>query len=148
MIQLELPHLHCYRCGNTWTPRLRGVRICPRCKSAHWDEPRLRIPTGGGGLGIREVLLPHRRAIDRLARKHGAREIRVFGSVARQAASTTSDVDLLVDFDPGVTGRSPLRSLDFAADLERLLHRHVDVVTEESLHWFVQPQVVVEAVPL
>jgi uncharacterized protein len=103
---------------------------------------------GGDGLGVEEVLGPYRSRIARIARRYGVREIRVFGSVARRAASPESDVDLLVEFDRSVPTRSTLRSLDLAEELERLLKRRVDVATEESLHWFVQPQVITEAVPL
>ena len=148
MREVDLPVLHCYRCGNTWTPRAPVVRICPRCKSPYWEEPRLKVPPGGGGLGVEEVLGPYRARIERIARRYGVREIRVFGSLARGTANARSDVDLLVDFDRSIKTRSSLRSVDFALDLERLLSRHVDVATESSLHWLVQPQVVTEAVPL
>jgi predicted nucleotidyltransferase len=148
MGEVDLPELHCYRCGNTWTPRVRVVRICPRCKSRYWEEPPIRIPTGGGGLGVEEVLGPYRRRIERIARRYGVREIRVFGSLARGAGSRRSDVDLLVEFDRSHRTRSTLRSVDLALELERLLARHVDVATESSLHWYLQPQVVAEAVPL
>jgi len=139
---VELPLLHCYRCGYSWTPRRVVIRICPKCKSPHFDEPKLRVPSMGGGLGIEQVLGPHRKRIYRIARKYGVREIRVFGSVARGSATPKSDVDLLVDFR-GAPHTSELRR-----DLEELLHRTVDLVTESMLHWYVQPQVVVEAVPL
>jgi len=145
---LEIPELHCYRCGNSWTPRARVVRICPRCKSPYWDEPKIRIPQGGGGLGVAEVLGPHRSQIERIAKRFHARHIRVFGSLARRSATSSSDVDLLVDFDRSKRSRSSLRSVDLALELEALLGRRVEVATEESLHWFVQPQVVAEAVPL
>jgi len=148
MREITIPELHCYRCGNSWTPRGRIVRICPRCKSPYWEEPRIRIPAGGTGLGIEEVLGPFRSKIEAIARRYAVRDIRVFGSIARRAASHESDVDLLVDFDWTRKTRSKLRSVDFARDLEVLLERHVDVVTEDSLHWFIQPQVVSEAVPL
>jgi uncharacterized protein len=72
----------------------------------------------------------------------------VFGSLARGAAGADSDVDLLIDFDRTARTRSSLRSIDLALELERLLSRHVDIVTESSLHWYIQPQVVAEAVPL
>ena len=116
--------------------------MCPRCKSTLFDEPKLRVPSGGGGLGIREVLGPFRDGIDRLAKEYGVREIRVFGSVARGSATPKSDVDLLVEF------RGTPRRAELRRDLERLLGRPVDVVTESGLHWYVQPQVIAEATPL
>ena len=145
---VDIPELHCYRCGNTWTPRAQVVRICPRCKSPYWDEPRIRVPSRGHGLGIEQVLGPYSARIERIARRYHVREIRVFGSVARNAATPKSDIDLLVDFDRSKVTKSKLRTLDLAQDLETLLGRRVDVATEESLHWFVQPQVVTEAIPL
>lgn len=148
MRELDIPELHCFRCGNTWTPRIRVVRICPRCKSPYWDEPRIRIPRGGGGLGVEEVLGPFRSKIERIALRYGVREIRVFGSLARNAGTPDSDVDLLVEFDRTRKTRSSLRAVDLALELETLLSRHVDVATESSLHWYIQPQVVAEAVPL
>lgn len=148
MEEVAIPELHCYRCGNTWTPRVRLVRICPRCKSKLWDEPKLRVPRFGGGLGIAEVLGPHRARIEQIAMRFDVREIRVFGSVARRAATPDSDVDLLVEFSRPRRAKKGLRTLDLAAELESLLHRRVDVATESSLHWWIQPQVVAEAVPL
>lgn len=143
-----MPLLHCYRCGYSWVPRGRVVRICPTCKSRYWDEPRIRIPRGGGGLGIKEILDPHRKAILRIGRRYGSREIRVFGSVARGSASPTSDVDLLVDFDYEKKVRSSLRSIDMAIELEKVLGRTVEVVTEQALRWDIHPQVIAESVPL
>jgi uncharacterized protein len=145
---IDIPLLHCYRCGNCWTPRARVVRICPRCKSPYWEEPRIRILKGGGGLGIDDILGPHRERIAQLARRHHLREIRAFGSVARGNATPTSDVDILVDKSRSIptSGHSDLDG--FASELGRLLGRHVDVATESSLHWYVQPQVVAEAIPL
>jgi len=97
---------------------------------------------------VEAILGPYRSRISQIARRYGVREIRVFGSVARGSATHESDVDFLIDFTrAGKTG-STLRSVDLALELERLLKRHVDVATEDSLHWFVQPQVVTEAVPL
>ncbi len=148
MRELDIPELHCYRCGNTWTPRGRVVRICPRCKSKYWDEPKIRIPSWGGGVGIPEILGPYRARIEKIARRYRVREIRVFGSVARRQASKDSDVDLLVEFDRSQRSRTALRSIDLATELETLIGRRVDVATESSLHWLIQPQVVAEAVPL
>jgi predicted nucleotidyltransferase len=79
----------------------------------------------------------------RRARRYGAANVRVFGSVGRQAASSESDLDLLVDPVPG-----RFRRLELSLSLRRLLGRRVDIVTEESLPWLIQPQVIAEAVPL
>ena len=147
MQHVVLPILSCYRCGYSWTPVKSVVRRCPRCKSVHWDEPKIRVPPGGGGLGINEILGQYRVQILQIARRYGARNVRVFGSVARGSATPKSDVDLLVDFDWNKKVRAP-RSIAMAQDLSNLVGRRVEVATEQSLHWLVQPQVVVEAVPL
>jgi len=134
---------HCYRCGYYWFPRRARVRICPRCKSPYFATPRLRIPTYGGGLGIEAVIGNRLPDVFRLAKRYGARELRIFGSVARREATLASDVDFLVT--PVASRYDPVA---LQLELTRLLGRKVDVVSEQSLHWFVQPQVVAEAIPL
>jgi predicted nucleotidyltransferase len=134
---------HCYRCGRYWFPRKDPVRMCARCKSPYFDTPKLRVPTYGSGQGITEVIGHKRAAVLRLARRHGAKNVRVFGSVARREASARSDVDLLVD----PVGRRFDR-IGLAVRLEGLLGRKVDLVSEQSLYWLVQPQVIAEAIPL
>jgi uncharacterized protein len=119
--------------------------MCPRCKSKLWNVPKVRPLQLGHGLGIEEILRPQRRAILRLARKHGGRTVRVFGSVARREADDRSDVDLIVDWDPEV---SLLEIAGFRIDLQRLLHRNVETVEESQLPRAIQPQVQVEATPL
>lgn len=136
----------CYRCLHVWRIR-RAARpaVCPRCSSRLWSEPKLRAVRSGTGLGIEDVLLPHRGEILRLASHYGARSIRVFGSVRRHEARPDSDVDLLVVWK---RNHRPMAFLDFPLALERLLGRGVDVVTETSLHWSILPRVELEAVPL
>jgi predicted nucleotidyltransferase len=134
---------HCYRCGFSWFPRWEPIRMCARCKSPYFDTPKLRVPMYGSGLGIDEVIGRHRSAILRLAERYGARNVRVFGSVARKTATPQSDLDLLVDPVP-----SCLDVVHLGLRLEKLLGRHVDVVTEGSLGWYIQPQVIAEAIPL
>jgi uncharacterized protein len=149
MARVELNMLHCYRCGHRWAPQKTEVRICPHCKSHLWDVPKIRIPRGGGGLGIPEVIDPHRETILRIARRYGAQELRVFGSVARGSATKDSDVDFLVtSFAPSRQAKGPFPAIRMGAELAKLLGRGVDVVTEQGLFWLVQPQVVAEAVPL
>ena len=136
MERIDLPILHCFRCGNVWTPVKRLVRRCPRCKSLYWDEPKIRVPSGGRGLGIAQVLGPYRRGIERVAKRYGVRELRVFGSVARGEATASSDVDLLVEFLRSPRGADN-RRYRMSRDLKRLLGREVDLVVDENLHWFV-----------
>jgi uncharacterized protein len=80
-----------------------------------------------------------------LGERFGVRNIRVFGSVARREATTASDFDLLVDYTPGQSGFAFLR---FCGEAERLLGRHVDVATVESLHPLIRDRVLQEALPL
>jgi hypothetical protein len=80
-----------------------------------------------------------------LARRHGARSIRVYGSVARGQATEQSDLDLLVEWEPD---RSLLDVVGLKQDLEDLLSVTVDIGSERGLHWFIRDQVLREAVPL
>ena len=80
-----------------------------------------------------------------LGARYGFRRIRVFGSVARGEARPDSDIDLLVDYEPGHGG---FAFVDFSEGVERLLRRRVDVVTERSLHPLVRDKVLGQAVPL
>lgn len=145
MQSVDLPQLHCYRCIYSWHPVRSPVRMCPRCKSRLWDTPKLRPVRLGKGLGIEEVLGPHRSEILDLARRMGARKVRVFGSVRRREADSKSDVDLLVDWRRGV---SPLAAPRLAIALRSLLGRTVDVVEVDHLPWSVRPFADAEAVPL
>jgi len=73
-----------------------------------------------------------REEILRLAWRHGAHSVRVFGSVARGQANESSDLDLLVAWEPG---RSLLDHAGLVQDLQELLDGQVHVGAEKSLHW-------------
>jgi predicted nucleotidyltransferase len=98
----------------------------------------------GPGLSIAE-LSRMRTEILAAAARHGAGNVRVFGSVARGDADTASDVDFLVDFEPG---RSLLDLAGLLIDLEDLLGHPVDVVTEPGLKARIRQRVLAEAVPV
>jgi predicted nucleotidyltransferase len=85
-----------------------------------------------------------RAEILRLAETHGARNVRVFGSVVRADNREDSDVDLLVEFD---TGKTLFDLIGLKLDLESLLGVTVDVVTPNSLR-YVRDRVLAEALPL
>ena len=71
--------------------------------------------------------------------------MRLFGSVVRNEARRSSDVDLLVKME---RGRSLLDRIALKQELEDLLGCKVDVVTERALHWYIRDRVLEEAVPL
>ncbi len=92
-----------------------------------------------------DLLKNNRDEILRLAAKHGALNVRVFGSCVRDESTPQSDVDFLVDAAPIHSSFFPGGLL---ADLQDLLGRPVDVVTEKALHWYIRERVLAEAVPL
>ena len=89
-----------------------------------------------------EALKANREEILRLAAAHGARNVRVFGSMARGTATPASDVDLLVDMEPG---RSQLDLVALWQDLEDLLACSVDLVTDGGLSPFLRDRIEAEA---
>ncbi len=96
-----------------------------------------------GKLG--ELLRAKREDILLLAARHGASNVRIFGSIARGDATSRSDVDVLVDLQPG---RSLFDLGAFLEDLKTLLDCPVDVVTERGLRARIRDRVLQEAVPL
>jgi len=92
-----------------------------------------------------EQVQSKRGEILQLAARRGARNVRLFGSVARGEAGLDSDVDFLVDLEPG---RSLLDLGGLLMDLQKLLGRKVDVVTETGLRPRLRPRVLREARPL
>jgi predicted nucleotidyltransferase len=101
-------------------------------------------PTGARASGPSIAQLARMRAeILGTAARHGATNVRVFGSVARGDADAASDVDFLVDFE---AGRSLLDLASLLVDLEDLLGRPVDVVTEPGLKARIHQRVLAEAV--
>ena len=93
----------------------------------------------------RDALSTKRNYILQLAAQHGAHNVRVFGSVARGEASSTSDLDLLVQMD---SGRSLLDVIALSQELESVLHCHVDILTDEGLSPYLAQRIHAEAVPL
>jgi uncharacterized protein len=110
-----------------------------------WNVPKIRPVRLGNGQGIEEVLGPHRGEVLRIARQHGARNLRVFGSVRRREADEKSDVDLLVSWRRGT---SLLDVARFRIAVQGAIGRSVHTVEDDRLHWALRPQVLAEAVPL
>ena len=92
-----------------------------------------------------KVLKNKREEILRIAASHGARNIRLFGSVSRGEAGRKSDVDILVRLE---LGRSLLDIIAIKQDLEDLIGCEVDVVTENAISPYIREQVLKEAVSL
>ena len=94
---------------------------------------------------ISDLIKEKRDEILRLAAKHGAYNVRLFGSVARGEADSLSDVDVLVDLEPG---RNLLDLGGLLMELQELLGCKVDVVPEKGLRSRIRQRVLHEAVPL
>ncbi len=92
-----------------------------------------------------QLLGDKRQDILQLAAQHGARNVRVFGSLARGEARPDSDVDILITLEPG---RSLLDLIALKQDLEDMLNCQVDVVTEAAVSPYIRPQVLRDAVAL
>ena len=90
------------------------------------------------------VHMKHREILE-IARRHGAHDIRIFGSVARGNQNERSDLDIIARFDPG---RTLFDQGGFLMELQELLGLKVDVVSERSMRPRFRDQVMREAVPL
>jgi uncharacterized protein len=94
---------------------------------------------------VEQLLKEKRKEILRIALRHGAKNIRLFGSVARSEAGESSDIDILVEV---AENPSPWFPGGLIADLEELLERKVHVVTIGALHSYIRDRVLQEAIPL
>ena len=95
---------------------------------------------------VKQLLQQKREEILAIAVRHGAYNVRVFGSVARGEATSTSDIDFLIDYDLSKT--SSWFPGGLVVDLEDLLGHDVDIVTEKGLHELIRDRILNEAVPL
>jgi predicted nucleotidyltransferase len=92
-----------------------------------------------------KLIKSNQKKILEIAKKHGAQDVRLFGSLARGDGKQYSDVDLLVSME---TGSSLLDIIAIKQDIEDLLDRKVDVVTEDSLSPYIREEVLKDAVNL
>jgi predicted nucleotidyltransferase/DNA-binding XRE family transcriptional regulator len=115
-----------------------GLQLETRLQDASPEHGRLTGPLG-------RRVQQHRHELQRLAADIGVTNVRVFGSVARGEENADSDVDLLVDIEPGV-GLLSLGHL--RRELEDLLEAHVDLVPAKDLKQGIRRQAVADLVPL
>ena len=96
-------------------------------------------------MGSLELIKERREEVLAIARRYGATNVRIFGSVARGEDDEQSDVDFLVDLAPG---RSLFDLGGLLMDLNALLGKQVDVTTEKGLKTRIRQRVLSEAVSL
>lgn len=113
----------------------------PLGKTVEAPPSSVRAQLGPGARRLRQ----RRRQLLEAARAHGARNVRVFGSVARGEEDATRDVDLLVDLAPG---RTLLDLAGLREDAREILGGRVDVATPEILKPRIRERALREAVPL
>lgn len=94
---------------------------------------------------LRELLEAHREEIKAIVARHHGRSVAIFGSVARGDEHAGSDIDFLVELEPGAR---PIEILSIGVELEEALGVKVDVGTRASLRDRVRDEVLAEAVPM
>ncbi len=94
---------------------------------------------------MRQILQARRDEIVEIAARHGAHNLRLFGSVARGQDTADSDIDLLVATGPTTSSWFPAGLI---LDLEQILGRRVEIVTEKGLNPHLREKVLGEAIPL
>ncbi len=95
---------------------------------------------------LKQILQEKREAIIAIAAKHGAFNVRIFGSVARGEEREDSDIDFLIDYD--LAKISPWFPGGLLMDLEEFLQCKVDIVTDKGLSPLIRERVLKEAKPL
>ncbi len=96
-------------------------------------------------MALRDEIHRQRDAVLQIAARHGASNVRLFGSVARGEERRDSDVDLLIDLE---AERGFGDYLGLAKELEALLQCRVDLLLARSLSPFFQPYIEADARPL
>jgi len=96
-------------------------------------------------MNAENLLRKNRQQILQIAKKHGAGNVRLFGSLARGEGDEASDIDLLVTFDEG---RSLFDHAALILELQDLLGCQVDVVSDQGIKPRIRQRVMDEAIPL
>jgi uncharacterized protein len=94
---------------------------------------------------INEIIVKKRDEILRIAELRGAKNLRVFGSMARGDSGPDSDIDLLVEMEES---RTLFDMAELTLDLEELLGRKVHVCTPDSIYWLLRKKILREAKPI
>ena len=128
------------------SPTVRTLRRLLRAVGRELELSAVSASTGAPPTPLVRTLQERRAEINAAADRVGARNVRVFGSVARGEDTPESDVDLLVDFPVQERGLLPLLTL--ADEIEQLVGRRVDVATVEVMAEPVRERALAEAVPL
>jgi predicted nucleotidyltransferase len=92
-----------------------------------------------------DLLHKNREALLVLAERYGVSNVRVFGSVARGEDDAQSDIDLLVT---PLAGTSLFELMDLEEELQRLLGRKIDLVSDRGLSPFFKDRILCEAEPV
>ena len=96
-------------------------------------------------MNLKKLLEDKRAEIIRITEKYRARNVRLFGSVAREESNELSDIDLLMEFPEDM---SFFRHIELIDELEALLGCKVDVISDRGLRERIKARVLAEAVPL
>jgi uncharacterized protein len=128
------------------SPTVRTLRRLLRAAGHDLELSTVSAKTASPASQLAMTLREHRAEISAAAERVGARNVRVFGSVARGEDTPESDVDLLVDFPARERGLLPLLTL--ADQVEQLVGRHVDIAAVEVMAEPVRDRALAEAVPL
>ncbi len=93
-------------------------------------------------MALRDEITARREEILRIAERHGARNVRLFGSVLRGEERSDSDVDFLVEMSPN---RTAFDRLEIKFELEDMLGRKVDVLSDRSIYHLLRKKILSEA---
>lgn len=96
-------------------------------------------------MSVSNIIKNRREDIVKITKKYGAKNVRVFGSMSRGEEDMDSDLDIIVEMEQG---SSLLDIIAIKQDIEELLGRKVDVVTEASISPYIRDEVLKEAVSL
>lgn len=104
-------------------------------------------PANEASLALRAAVVQHKTTLEEVLSRHGASDARLFGSVARGDATSTSDYDIVVELDP-TAGNELLRVAGIGEEFSRILGVRVDVVTPSLLRREVSTEALSDVIPL